>query len=64
MRLNPFENAIKDAIAINVEPRANFQPEVAMATNMNLANNTTADPRKAQGVAGGTPGQAVLKGKN
>ena len=25
-RLNPFENGIKDSIAINIEPRANYNP--------------------------------------
>jgi|APSaa5957512535_1039671.scaffolds.fasta_scaffold68705_2 hypothetical protein len=24
VRLNPFENGIKDAVAINIEPRANY----------------------------------------
>ena len=26
VRLNPFENGIKDSIAINIEPRANYNP--------------------------------------
>lgn len=26
VRLNPYENGIKDTVQINVEPRANFKP--------------------------------------
>ena len=29
VRLNPYENGIKDAVQINIEPRANYNPAKA-----------------------------------
>jgi hypothetical protein len=55
VRLNPFENGIKDSIAINIEPRANYDPNVCRDAGAALHHGEKAGA--AAGAAAGGKGQ-------
>lgn len=63
VRLNPFENGIKDQIAINVEPRANHDPTKCFYENNEILKAAKGAQGAAAGAAaGGGKGKAGVQG--